>query len=60
VTDHWKKVGEPKWVIFEGNVYDVETYLPLHPGGSDMIEPHLGKSIDEPFEENEHTKTAKK
>jgi 4-hydroxysphinganine ceramide fatty acyl 2-hydroxylase len=40
-------------------VYDVEKYLPLHPGGSDMIEPYLGKSIDEPFEENEHTKTAR-
>ncbi len=40
-------------------MYDVENYLPLHPGGSDMIEPYLGKSIDEPFEENEHTKTAR-
>lgn len=24
-----------------------------------MIEPYLGKCIDEPFEENEHTKTAR-
>lgn len=48
-----------KLVIFEGSVYDVADYLQLHPGGSDMIEPYLGKSIDEPFEENEHTKTAR-
>ena len=40
-----------KWVIFEGDVYDVAEYLPLHPGGSDMIEPYIGKCIDEPFEE---------
>ena len=30
-----------------------------HPGGADQIEEHLGKSIDDPFEEAEHTKSAK-
>ena len=48
------------WVIFEGTVYDVERYMPLHPGGSDMIEKYMGQSIDQPFEDNEHTKTARK
>lgn len=47
-------------MIFEGTVYDVEKYLPIHPGGSDMIEPYLGKAIDDPFEVNEHTKSARK
>lgn len=40
-------------------VYDVAEYLPLHPGGGELIIPFLGQSIDEPFEENEHTKSAR-
>lgn len=59
VEEYQQSHQELKLVIFEGSVYDVCTYLPLHPGGSDMIEPYLGKCIDEPFEENEHTKTAR-
>lgn len=31
-----------QWVIFEGDVYDVKEYIPLHPGGADLIEPLLG------------------
>ena len=49
-----------KWVVFEGTVYDVDAYLPSHPGGSDSIEKYLGLAIDEPFEENDHTKSARK
>ena len=30
-----------------------------HPGGSDKIEEYLGRRIDEPFEEEEHTKAAR-
>lgn len=30
-----------------------------HPGGSEIIENEFGKNIDEPFEEAEHTKSAK-
>lgn len=40
-------------------MYDVAEYLPQHPGGSDLIVPYLGMCIDEPFEENEHTKSAR-
>lgn len=47
-------------VIFEGKVYDVKEYMPDHPGGSDYIETNLGKNIEEPFEDAEHTKAAKK
>ena len=34
--------------------------MPDHPGGSDYIETNLGKNIEEPFEDAEHTKAAKK
>ena len=47
-------------VIFENVVYDVKDYMPEHPGGSDYIGKNLGKSIDEDFEEAEHTKSARK
>jgi cytochrome b involved in lipid metabolism len=46
-------------IIFEGIVYEVTDYIGQHPGGSDLIENYLGKSIDEPFEEAEHTKAAR-
>lgn len=49
-----------KVVIFEGKVYDVAEYMPDHPGGSEYIETNLGKNIEEPFEDAEHTKAAKK
>jgi cytochrome b involved in lipid metabolism len=41
-------------------VYNVKEYMPDHPGGGELIEEHLGKNIEEPFEEAEHTKHAKK
>lgn len=49
-----------KLVIFKGVVYDVKEYMPDHPGGGELIEEHLGKNIEEPFEEAEHTKHAAK
>ena len=33
-------------VIFEGTVYDIGNYTDLHPGGKDLIENLLGKTID--------------
>lgn len=33
VTEYCKKNGNLKWAIFEGQVYDLTEYLPLHPGG---------------------------
>lgn len=38
-----------KYVLFEGLVYDVESYISVHPGGADNIEDFIGQSIDEPF-----------
>ena len=34
--------------------------MPDHPGGGELIGDHLGKNIEEEFEEAEHTKSAKK
>lgn len=47
-------------IIFEGTVYNVKEYLPNHPGGDGEILPYLGMNIEEPFEEAEHTKSARK
>lgn len=38
----------------------MKEYMPDHPGGGELIEEHLGKNIEEPFEDAEHTKHAKK
>ena len=48
-----------KDVIYQGTVYDVENYLDMHPGGSEILKDELGKNIDKPFEEAEHTKSAR-
>ena len=47
-------------VIFKNGVYDVEHFLPTHPGGAELIEDWLGQRIDEPFVENEHTASAER
>jgi cytochrome b involved in lipid metabolism len=31
----------------------------MHPGGKKVIEEHLGKSIDQPFDDTGHSKSAK-
>ncbi len=58
VAEHMKQTGR-KYVIFEGSVYDVTDYIGVHPGGTDKIEPYVGKSIDEPFDEAEHSRSAR-
>jgi cytochrome b involved in lipid metabolism len=48
------------WVIVEGKVYDVSTYMDDHPGGKDMLlENTNGKDATEAYEEADHTKRAK-
>ena len=54
VYDLYKENGE-KVVIFKGMVYNIGDYINDHPGGADILEAELGKCIDEPFEEAEHT-----
>ena len=40
-------------------MYDIGEYIETHPGGADLIRPYLGKRIDEPFEEAEHSRSAR-
>ena len=47
-------------VLFEGVVYNVADYKVDHPGGPEYLERHFGENIEEPFEEAEHTKSARK
>lgn len=58
VAELMKQTGK-KYIIFEGSVYDVTDYIGVHPGGTDKIEPYLGQSIDEPFAEAEHSRSAR-
>ena len=32
------------WIVFVGKVYDISTFVPLHPGGPGKITPHCGKT----------------
>ena len=48
-----------QYVLFEGIVYDVSEYMSIHPGGADLIEEYLGKSIDDAFNNQEHSKRAR-
>lgn len=45
-------------VIYQNKVYDVNKFIHKHPGGKKIIQMHLGKPIDEPFNEEGHSKTA--
>jgi len=46
-------------VIFDGTVYDVKEYAPIHPGGDHYLMERLGKNIEQDFEDAEHTKSAR-
>lgn len=37
------------WVIMNGGVYDVTTFLPSHPGGEDIVMEYAGQDITEVF-----------
>ena len=54
------KKTDAKIIIYKGTVYDVADYVNLHPGGSSFISEHYGKQIDEHFEDQGHSRTAKK
>lgn len=61
MTEYFAKDTQGRQVvIFEGKVYDVKDFMLSHPGGPETIQEHLGKNIEGPFEEAEHTKKARK
>ncbi|KAL0003650.1 hypothetical protein SO802_011211 [Lithocarpus litseifolius] len=47
------------WVVIDGKVYDVTTYLDEHPGGDDVVLAATGKDATEEFEDAGHSESAK-
>ncbi|KAI4379204.1 hypothetical protein MLD38_005530 [Melastoma candidum] len=50
---------EDCWIVVEGKVYDVSSYLDEHPGGDDVILETTGKDATEGFEDAGHSKDAR-
>lgn len=46
------------WMIVNGNVYDVTSYIPRHPGGAGAIKPYCGKDGTAAFEGLPHSMNA--
>ncbi|KAL0327117.1 UNVERIFIED_CONTAM: cytochrome isoform A [Sesamum angustifolium] len=46
------------WVVVDGKVYDVSSYLDEHPGGDDVLLRATGKDATDEFEDG-HSKTAR-
>ncbi|PSR88379.1 Cytochrome b5 like [Actinidia chinensis var. chinensis] len=47
------------WVVIDGKVYDVSTYLEEHPGGDDVLLGATGKDATDEFEDAGHSKSAR-
>ncbi|KAL3636192.1 Cytochrome b5 isoform A [Castilleja foliolosa] len=47
------------WVVIDGKVYDVSSYLDEHPGGDDVLLSSAGTDATEGFEDAGHSKTAR-
>ncbi|XWS34209.1 hypothetical protein CRYUN_Cryun21dG0020800 [Craigia yunnanensis] len=46
------------WVVIDGKVYDVTSYLDEHPGGDDIVLAATGKDATDDFEDAGHSKSA--
>ncbi|KAK8567367.1 hypothetical protein V6N13_105339 [Hibiscus sabdariffa] len=47
------------WVVIDGKVYDVSSYLDEHPGGDDVVLAATGKDATDDFEDAGHSESAK-
>ncbi|KNA14665.1 hypothetical protein SOVF_105330 [Spinacia oleracea] len=47
------------WVVIDGKVYDVSSYLDDHPGGDDVLLSATGKDAKEEFEDAGHSQDAR-
>ncbi|EXB44868.1 putative cytochrome b5 isoform 2 [Morus notabilis] len=56
-SDHNTK--DDCWVVIDGKVYDVSSYLDDHPGGDDVVLAATGRDATEDFEDAGHSKSAK-
>jgi len=43
------------WVIFQGNVYDITKFIPLHPGGS-ALNNYLGQDVEKVWKDGDFLK----
>lgn len=48
------------WIILNNVVYDITTFLPLHPGGEKILIPLLGQDATNEFDDVGHSEEAKK
>ncbi|KAF9597141.1 hypothetical protein IFM89_016129 [Coptis chinensis] len=46
------------WVVIDGKVYDVTTYLDEHPGGDDVLLNSTGRDATEDFNDAGHSRDA--
>ncbi|KAK4479816.1 hypothetical protein RD792_015355 [Penstemon davidsonii] len=51
--------AEDCWVVIDGKVYDVSSYLDEHPGGDDVLIRATGKDATDEFEDAGHSKDAR-
>lgn len=47
------------WVVYEGKVYDVSSYLDEHPGGEEVIVDVAGQDATDAFDDIGHSDDAK-
>ncbi|PHT33670.1 Cytochrome b5 isoform A [Capsicum baccatum] len=47
------------WVVIDGKVYDVSSYLDEHPGGDDVVLAVTGQDATDEFEDAGHSKSAR-
>ncbi|XP_023172355.1 cytochrome b5 [Drosophila hydei] len=58
VAERNGKNGQPVWLIYKGNVYDVTTFVKKHPGGDDLILEVAGKDATKAFNKAGHSPDA--
>ncbi|KAG8661632.1 cytochrome b5 [Manihot esculenta] len=53
------KTKEDCWIVIDGKVYDVSSYLDEHPGGDDVVLATIGKDAADDFEDAGHSESAR-
>ncbi|CAI0390719.1 unnamed protein product [Linum tenue] len=56
-SEHTSK--EDCWIVIDGKVYDVSSYLDDHPGGDEVILQATGKDATDDFEDIGHSQDAR-
>ncbi|KAJ7953934.1 cytochrome b5-like [Quillaja saponaria] len=53
------KTKDDCWVVIDGKIYDVSSYLDEHPGGDDVVLDATGRDATDDFEDAGHSKSAR-